>query len=234
MSGLSVIVLALGMVLTGCGDPNNDNIPNIPTESNPALTGTVTVSSAVTADSRGKETADTSGLNVTNDLLHVYQWSRDGSEISGARSSSYTVTEADYGKTLAVRVTNSTRSGEQSGEIVIPSPTVYVVSVKYANSTLAGNRKAVIFETTNGKSFYGTANNSVSTTTLGTTAQTVILSTWNESQFKVRIDFTMIIEDKYYFKKAGMDIELFDLTSGTKSYELTFSYDSSFGIYYNV
>jgi hypothetical protein len=236
--GILVMVLVFGMTVVGCDDGsnnnnNNDDDPDPSTQT--PLTGTVTVSSDVTINTiNGKETmkltADISGLNGDS-LYYFYQWMKDGVNISGASSSTYDVTEADYGKTVRVKVTSSVLSGEKFGEIAVPSPTICTVSVKYAGTTNSAGRKRVFFERTDGTSLGNT------TTSLGTTVETVTLTSWNVNKFKMRIDYTFGITDpvKYYFKKPSTTVEEFDLTGGTKSYTLTYDYDTgALGYYSNL
>jgi len=234
--GMLAAALAFSLTVAGCGEEpdnnNNNNNNNTPT-TNP-LTGTVTVSSNVAVNTiNGSETmtltANTSGLNG-NSLYYSYQWIRDGSNISGATSSTYDVTTADYGKTLKVKVTSSALSGEQTGEIAVQSPTVCSVSVKYDSTSNSAGRKRVFFERPNGTSLGNTS------ASLGTTAETVTLTSWTVNKFKMRIDYTFGIypnETKYYFKKPSTTDEEFDLTSGTKSYTLTFDYNTSASGYYS-
>jgi hypothetical protein len=125
--GILAIALIFGMTVAGCdGGGSNNNNNNFDTYTPPEqtpLTGTVSVTANVTVAYNGVETkrltANVSGLNGTGNNYYFYQWLRDGAEISGARSSAYDVTTADYGKTLRVKVTYSGYSGEQFGEMYI-------------------------------------------------------------------------------------------------------------------
>jgi hypothetical protein len=228
--GMLVMVLTFGLTFIGCGGGGGGEIVIRPGEEEP-LTGTVTVTSSITK-SLGTETmtltADTSGLNG-NSLYYSYRWTRDGSTISSANSATYDVIEADYGKLLSVKVTSSALSGEQSGSLTVPSPTICTVSVKYAASAASAGRKRVFFERPDGTSLGSTS------TGLGTTAENVKLTSWNVTQFKMRLDYTFGITDplKYYFKKPSTTDELFDLTNGTKSYTLTYDYDTNAAGYYS-
>ncbi len=78
-------------------------------QANSAATGTPTITG--TAQVGQTLTADTSGISDADGLTNVsyeYQWIRNGStddsDISGAASSSYTLVDADRGKTVKVRV----------------------------------------------------------------------------------------------------------------------------------
>ena len=89
----------------------SDATGSVSAEPNVAATGQPTISG--TAQVGGELTAGTSGISDENGLTsptYSYQWLRaetatgTGSEISGARSTTYTVVEADQGKYLRVRV----------------------------------------------------------------------------------------------------------------------------------
>ncbi len=63
----------------------------------PTITGTATEDQTLTADTSGISDAD--GLGSFS-----YQWLRDGSAISGATSSSYTLTDTDVGSKITVQI----------------------------------------------------------------------------------------------------------------------------------
>jgi hypothetical protein len=126
--GILAMALVFGMAVVGCEEPTNEVVDNyVPqTRDDPPLTGTVTVTSNVnTTANLNREvmtlTADTSGLDIDNpdEYRFSYQWMRDGSNVIGSSRKTYEVTEADYGKTLRVRVTYSSLSGEQFGELAV-------------------------------------------------------------------------------------------------------------------
>tara|TARA_R110002074_G_scaffold139535_2_gene285331 strand:+ start:2310 stop:4337 length:2028 start_codon:yes stop_codon:yes gene_type:complete len=72
--------------------------PNSPATGLPTITGTASEGGTLTAN-LGTIT-DTDGLPGS----YTYQWKRDGSAISGATNSTYTVASADVGKTITVTV----------------------------------------------------------------------------------------------------------------------------------
>ena len=84
---------------------------------NPALTGTATITG--TAKFGQTLTASLESGNNTGTLS--YQWKRDGSDISGAMNSTYTLVKADIGSTITVEISSS----EETGTIV-SSPTAAV------------------------------------------------------------------------------------------------------------
>ena len=225
--GMLVMVLVFGMTVFGCEEEsdnnNNDTTTTTTTTTNP-LTGTVTVSSNVTADFLGEKMTlytNTSGLNGTT---YQYQWMRDGSNISGATQSTYVVTTADYGKTLKVKVTSYSLSGEQFGEFAVPNPTALSLTLKW--DTNADKKDTyIIIEKTNGD-LWQSPYRVPATGNLTTTGSTITLTSWKETQFKMRTEYTFI-GTKYYFKKDNANgSELFDFTGGTKSYTLTNIQDS--------
>jgi hypothetical protein len=228
--GMAALALVFGIMVVGCDDGGGGNSSSHNPSEKDSLTGTVTVASNITTNTiNGKETmtltANTSGLSGDS-LYYFYQWTRDGSNITDADSSTYDVTEADYGKTLRVKVTSSGLSGEQSGNFTVPTPTICIVSVKYASSAASAGYKRVFFERPDGTTLGNTS------TSLGTTAENVTLTSWNVTQFKMRIDYTFL-DGKYYFKKPDTTIELFDLANGTKPYTLEYDYNTAVSGYYS-
>ena len=73
---------------------------NSPATGVPTISGTVQVGETLTADTSG--IADEDGID---DVSYSYQWLADDTDIDGATSSTYTLTDADQGKTIKVKVT---------------------------------------------------------------------------------------------------------------------------------
>ena len=73
--------------------------PNNPSTGAPTISGTVQVEETLTADTSG--IADDDGLE---NVSFRYQWLADDTAIQGATGSTYTLIEADEGKTVRVRV----------------------------------------------------------------------------------------------------------------------------------
>ena len=73
--------------------------PNSPATGQPTISGTAQVGEALTADITG--IADQDGLENS---AFTYQWLADAADIAGATGSTYTLVEADEGKTVKVRV----------------------------------------------------------------------------------------------------------------------------------
>ena len=85
---------------------NNDSVSNTPATGLPTISGTAQVGETLTADTSGIDDAD--GLdNVT----FSYQWIASDADTAGATGDSYTLVEADVGKTIRVRVTFTDRGG---------------------------------------------------------------------------------------------------------------------------
>ena len=75
---------------------------NSPATGLPTITGTARVGEILTADTIG--IADDDGLE---NVAYRYQWLADGADIDGATGSSHTLSDAEQGKTIAVRVSFS-------------------------------------------------------------------------------------------------------------------------------
>lgn len=87
----------VGQALLGLDAPGRPSF-NEPATGNPMIMGTAQVGATLTVNT--SEIADEDGLGE----LH-YQWLRNGEEIPGATGSSYTLTAADAGATISIRVT---------------------------------------------------------------------------------------------------------------------------------
>ena len=108
--------------------------PNSPANSEPSISGTAQVGQTLTADTSGISDAD--GLD---NVAYTYQWlsSRD-TELTGGTSSTYTLVEADEGKTIKVRVSFTDDRGNQ--ETLTSSATGAVVA---AQSSLTASSHSV-------------------------------------------------------------------------------------------
>ena len=80
--------------------------PNTPATGLPTITGTARVGETLTADTTGISDGD--GLN---NAAFAYQWLADNAEIDGATASTYTLTDADAGKAIKVRVSFTDDAG---------------------------------------------------------------------------------------------------------------------------
>ena len=102
------------------------SLTNNPATGAPTISGTTEVGETLTADTSG--IADADGLtNVT----FSYQWlsSRD-SEIDGATSSTYTLTDSDEGKAVKVRVTFTDDAGNEESLLSLATEAVTAVEVR--------------------------------------------------------------------------------------------------------
>ena len=98
--------------------------PNTPATRAPTISGTAQVGEALTADTSG--IADADGLaNAT----FSYQWLADDTDIAGATGSTYTLADADEGKTVTVQVSFTDDGGNdetltsEATEAVAAAPT---------------------------------------------------------------------------------------------------------------
>ena len=73
--------------------------PNSPATGQPTISGTAQVGETLTADTSG--IADQDGLGSA---VYSYQWLADDADIAGATATTYTLVDADEGKTVRVRV----------------------------------------------------------------------------------------------------------------------------------
>ena len=101
---------------------------NQPATGTLAISGTVRVGETLTASTSGIEDAD--GLD---NVAYSYQWLADDTDIAGAASVSYTLTDSEQGKAIKVRVSFTDDAG--NGEALTSAATVTVTA---ASGPLAG------------------------------------------------------------------------------------------------
>ena len=82
--------------------------PNSPATGAPTIRGTVQIGETLTADTSG--IADEDRLDNAS---FSYQWLADGDTISGATGSTYTLVDADAGKSISVQVSFSDDAGNE-------------------------------------------------------------------------------------------------------------------------
>ena len=115
--------------LTSAATGEVEALPNRPATGAPTISGTAQVGEALTADT--SSIADDDGLN---NVSYNYQWIRnDGSsdtDIEDATDSTYTLVEADQGKTIKVKVTftddadnEETLTSDATAEVAAAAPT---------------------------------------------------------------------------------------------------------------
>ena len=108
---------------------------NIQATGQPTISGTVQVGETLMADT--SEIADEDGLdNVT----FSYQWMADGANIQDATGSSYTLTEAEQGKAITVRVSFTDDANNE--ESLTSAATDAVVALPGEPQSLAGKATA--------------------------------------------------------------------------------------------
>ena len=97
--------------------------PNSPATGAPTITGTAQVGETLRADTSGIEDAD--GLD---DATFGYQWQVDDTDITGATDPTYTLAEAEEGRTVTVRV--SFTDDADNGETLTSEPTSEVAAAE--------------------------------------------------------------------------------------------------------
>ena len=107
---------------------------NTPAAGMPTISGTPQVGQTLTADTSG--VTDDDGLD---DVNYAYAWLAGDDEISGATGSAYTLTAAEQGRTISVRVTFSDDAGNE--ETLTSAPTAAVTAPP--NSAATGQPQVV-------------------------------------------------------------------------------------------
>ena len=107
--------------------------PNSPATGLPTISGTVQVGETLAADTSG--IADEDGLD---NATYSYQWQADGTDISGATDSTYTLTFAEADKTIKVRVSFTDDRGNAETLTSAATQAVSATSQQHANSPATG------------------------------------------------------------------------------------------------
>ena len=105
--------------------------PNSPATGAPIISGTAQVGETLTADTSG--VADADGLD---NAAFTYQWLADDTEVVGATNSTYTLTDADEGKTVTVRVSFTDDGGND--ETLTSAATEAVAAATQPNNPSTG------------------------------------------------------------------------------------------------
>ena len=108
---------------------------NTPATGTPTISGTAQVGETLTVETSGIDDAD--GLTAPG---FEYQWLVDGADIAGAAGSSYTLVDADQGKTLRVRVSFTDDADNQ--ESLTSAPTAAVAAAPTPLTTEIGHEPA--------------------------------------------------------------------------------------------
>ena len=123
--------------LTSAATATVEAAPNSPATGAPTISGTAQVGETLTADTSG--VADADGLDAA---AFSYQWLADDSEVAGATGSTYTLVEADEGKTVTVRVSFT---DDASNEETLTSAATDAVTGN-EESAVVGNEEPVARE----------------------------------------------------------------------------------------
>ena len=127
---VSVPDVAEGDEIEPCSE-DADTPGNSPATGAPTITGTAQVGETLTADTSGIADAD----GFTN-AAFTYQWLADDMDISGATSSTYTLTDSDEGKVIKVEV--SFTDDEGNAESLTSAATDAVAAGSIPNSPATG------------------------------------------------------------------------------------------------
>ncbi len=108
--------------------------PNSPATGQPTISGTVQVGETLTADTSA--IADADGLTS---VAYQYQWLADDADIAGATVGTYTLVDADEGKTVSVRVTFTDDAGHEETMTSAETGTVsFAVQQQIVNTPATG------------------------------------------------------------------------------------------------
>ena len=117
------VLAGLAVLVIGAPEQANAQTPNTPATGVPTITGTAQVGQTLTA-SPGT-IADADGLTTPN---YTYQWIRvdgtDEADLTAATTATYTMNNADLGKTLKVRASFTDDAGNAESRTSAPTATV--------------------------------------------------------------------------------------------------------------
>ena len=120
---LGSVLAGLAVLVIGAPEQANAQTPNIPATGVPTITGTAQVGQTLTA-SPGT-IADADGLTTPN---YTYQWIRvdgtDEADLTASTAATYTMNNADLGKTLKVRASFTDDAGNAESRTSAPTATV--------------------------------------------------------------------------------------------------------------
>jgi len=183
-------------------------------------------------------TANVSGSNVTS---FQYEWLVDGIRGAGigALTQTYTLASADIGKPIRVKVTSLSQSHSSeifsASESYAPTRTLTLTLKRHA-TIWGGKETGIIIERESGGSapnlgaYWMTVPASGNLTTAGTT---ITLTSWMETKFRIRLEYTFLGEPFYFKLNNVSGSELFDLTNGTRTYTLQ-TFDAGFCLVTNL
>ena len=122
--------MAEGDEIEPCSE-DADTSDNSPATGAPTISGTAQVGETLTADTSGVTDAD--GLS---NVQYEYQWLADDMDISGATSSTYTLTDSEAGKAIKVEVSFTDDEGHE--ETLTSGATEAVAAAPTPNSPATG------------------------------------------------------------------------------------------------
>ena len=128
--GVPVPEVAEGDEIAPCSE-DADTSDNSPATGAPTITGTAQVGETLTANTSG--VADADGLS---NVQYEYQWLADDTEIASATGSTYTLTDSDEGKAIAVQV--SFTDDADNEETLTSAATATVAAAAQTNSPATG------------------------------------------------------------------------------------------------
>ena len=146
---LGSVLAGLAVLVIGAPEQANAQTPNTPATGVPTITGTAQVGQTLTA-SPGT-IADTDGLTTPN---YTYQWIRvdgtDEADLTAATTATYTMNNADLGKTLKVRASFTDDAGNAESRTSAPTVTVTAAaapgSPKNLSATVGVGQVVLVWE----------------------------------------------------------------------------------------
>ena len=230
--GMLAMVLSLGIASIGCnGDDGNGFSPIPPVQRDP-ITGTVTVSSEVTVSvdiEQKRLIANVSGSNATN---FTFEWMVDGSN-SGFFGSTFFLRDSDIGRNISVRVTSPTHSGQITSTPTAYTPTTMTLTLR-RHATIWGRNTGIVITREDGTPWLSVASTPTPFGNLTTAGTTVTLTSWVETSFRMRTQYTMLFTE-FFFTSGSVDgSESFPFASGARTYTLQKNDDPAWGLLWNL
>jgi len=230
--GMLVMVLAFGMAVVGCDNNGGDDWTDDWTPPvREAITGTVTVTSNAILEfgiDSMRLTANVSGSNATN---FWYEWLVDGVRGTGqgATSQTYTLAAGDAGREIRVRVHNpNTHTGSIYSTPQTFSPTTLVLNLQ-RHPTIWGLDTGIVIVRGSGGHWVTVAGTPSPFGNLPPEGASVTLTSWSETNFRIRTQYTMIGTEFFFRLNTNTGSETFPFNNGTRTYTLQFV-DGGFGI----
>ena len=226
--GMPVMVLIFGMAFIGCdldaGDDWDDWTPPPPPVLE-AITGTVTITGNAVLElgtDSMRLTANVSGSNAAN---FWYEWLVDGVRGTGhgATSQTYTLAAGDAGREIRVRVHNpNTHTGFIYSAPQTFTPTTLTLNLQ-RHPTNWGRDTGIVIVRGSGGHWATVAGDPSPFGNLPPGGASVTLTSWSETSFRIRTQFTMMGMDEFFFRRNTIEgSETFPFNNGTRTYTLEF------------